>query len=89
MVSMAWPWTGLGTTSQTGCNLFNLTITAPLHKRSVVMSPRDPSWALFFLLFINDINNVSKLAELILFADDANLFAWLSQLNNIVRFTIR
>ena len=29
---------------------------------------------LFFLLYVNDIINVSKLAELILFADDTNLF---------------
>ena len=44
---------------------------------------------LFFLLCINDINNASKLAKLILFADGANLFAWLPKLNNTVRFTIR
>ena len=44
---------------------------------------------LFFLLCRNDINNVSKLAELILFADGANLFAWLPKLNNTVRFTIQ
>lgn len=29
---------------------------------------------LFFLLSIHDLNNVSKLAELIVFSDDANLF---------------
>ena len=29
---------------------------------------------LFFLLYINDLNNVSTLVELILFADDTNLF---------------
>ena len=29
---------------------------------------------LFFLLYINDLNNVSSLVELILFADDTNLF---------------
>ena len=29
---------------------------------------------LFFLLYINDLNNVSKVAELILFADDTYLF---------------
>ena len=29
---------------------------------------------LFFLLYINDLNNVSMLVELILFADDTNLF---------------
>ena len=29
---------------------------------------------LFFLLCINDLNNVSTLVELILFADDTNLF---------------
>ena len=30
--------------------------------------------SLLFILFINDITNISKLAELIMFADDANLF---------------
>ena len=29
---------------------------------------------LFFLLYINDLNNVSTFVELILFADDTNLF---------------
>ena len=29
---------------------------------------------LFFLLYINDLNNVSTVVELILFADDTNLF---------------
>ena len=29
---------------------------------------------LLFILFINDIASISKLAELIMFADDTNLF---------------
>ena len=29
---------------------------------------------LFFLLYINDINNASKILQLILFADDTNVF---------------
>ena len=29
---------------------------------------------MFFLLYISDLNNVSTVVELILFADDTNLF---------------
>ena len=35
-------------TSPTGCNSFSLTVNAPLHKLSAVVSPRDPFWALCF-----------------------------------------
>ena len=31
--------------SPTGCNLFNLTVNAPLLKLSAVVSPREPFWA--------------------------------------------
>ena len=48
MVYVAWFWTGLEATSPTGCNSFNLTVNAPLHKLSAVVSPRDPFWALCF-----------------------------------------
>ena len=75
MVYVAWLWTGLEATSPTGCNSFSLTANPPLHKLSAVMCPRDPFLGpLFFLLYINDLNNVSTLVELILFADDTNLF---------------
>ena len=46
MVYVAWFWTGLEATSPTGCNSFNLTVNAPLHKLSAVVSPRDLIWAL-------------------------------------------
>ena len=75
IVYVAWLWTGLGATSPIGCNSFNLTVSAPLHNLSVVVSPRDPFWApYFFLLYINDLNNVLMVVELILFPDETNLF---------------
>ena len=45
MVYVAWLWTELEATSPIGCNSFNSTVSAPLHKLSVVVSPRDPFWA--------------------------------------------
>ena len=36
---------------------------------------------LFFLLYINDICNVSQLVETILFADDTNIFSHIKTLN--------
>ena len=45
MVYVAWLWTGLEATSPIGCNSFNLTVSAPLNKLSVVVFPRDPFWA--------------------------------------------
>ena len=35
---------------------------------------KDDVITFFFLLYINDLNNVSTVVELILFADDTNLF---------------
>ena len=74
MVYLAWLWTGLEGTSPIGCNSFNLTVSAPLHKLSVVFPQGSILGPLFFLLYINDLNNVSTVIELILFADDTNLF---------------
>ena len=48
MVYEAWLWTGLEATSPIGCNSFNLTVNAPLHKLSAVVFRRDPFWALCF-----------------------------------------
>ena len=45
MVYVAWLWTELEATSPIGCNSFNLTVSAPLNKLSVVVFPRDPFWA--------------------------------------------
>ena len=42
MVYVAWLWTGLEATSPTGSNSFNLTVNAPLHKLSPVVSHKDP-----------------------------------------------
>ena len=73
---MAWLWPRLDATSSTGCNPFNLTVNAPLHKLSLVMSHRDPFnlGSLFSLFYITDLNNVSTVVKLILFADDTDLF---------------
>ena len=51
MVYVAWLWTGLEATSPIGCNSFNLTVSAPLHNLSVVVSPRDPFSAPFVALY--------------------------------------
>ena len=39
--------------------------------------------SLLFILFINDITSISKLAELIMFADDTNLFFKHSNLHEL------
>ena len=75
MVYVAWLWTGLEATSPTGCNSFNLTVNAPLQKTICCGVPQGSNLGpFFFLLYINDLNNVSTFVELILFADDTNLF---------------
>jgi len=44
---------------------------------------------LLFLIYINDIANVSDILQLILFADDANLFAFHRDLKTLVQLVNR
>ena len=39
--------------------------------------------SLLFILFINDITSISKLAELFMFADDTNLFFKYANINEL------
>jgi len=44
---------------------------------------------LLFLVYINDIANISDILQLILFADDTNLFAFHRNLNTLVQLVNR
>ena len=75
MVYVAWLWTGLEATSPIGCNSFNLAVSVfSLQSISCGVPQGSILGPLFFLLYINDLNNVSAVVELILFPDDTNLF---------------
>ena len=50
----------------TACNLQSWELNAAPHKALYQVS--------FFLIYINDITNVSRLLQLLLFADDTNIF---------------
>ena len=44
---------------------------------------KDQHWVQFFLLYINDICNVSNLLKFVLFADDTNIFCSSTSLHDL------